>query len=81
MKTAISLPDDLFEAVEQIVRRSNRPRSAIYADALRDYVARHDPDDVTEAINKVIDELGDAYDEEVRFTTAASREALKKIEW
>jgi metal-responsive CopG/Arc/MetJ family transcriptional regulator len=81
MKTAISLPDDLYEAVERIVRRSNRPRSAVYADALRDYVARHSPDEVTEAYNKLIDELGSSLEGDMRFSIEAGRRVLKNTEW
>lgn len=81
MKTAISLPDDLFEAVERIVRRSKRPRSAVYADALRDYVARHSPDEVTEAYNKLIEELGPSLEEDMRFSVESGRRMLKNTEW
>ena len=81
MKTAISLPDELFEAVERIVRRSGKPRSAVYADALRDYVARHSPDEVTEAYNKLIDELGPSLEEDMRFSIEAGRRVLKNTEW
>src|SRR5207302_10510760 len=49
MKTAISIPDDVYAEVERLARRLNRSRSRLYADAAREYVARHDPDAVTDA--------------------------------
>jgi metal-responsive CopG/Arc/MetJ family transcriptional regulator len=80
MKTAISLPDDLFEAVEKMVRRSRRHRSEVYVEALREYVARHSPDEVTEAMNAVVDRLEES-PEEQGFTDAAARRTLANSEW
>ena len=47
MKTAISVPDALFEEADRLARRLKRSRNRIFADAVREYVARHDPDAVT----------------------------------
>ena len=80
MKTAISLPDELFEAVERLVRRSRRHRSEVYADALREYVARHTPDEVTDALNAVVEQIGDSA-KETRFTDEAARKVLAATEW
>lgn len=83
MKTAISLPDGLFAAVERLVERSRRPRSEIYAAALREYVARHSPDEVTEALDRVVEQAGppspDAPD--AGFAAAAARRVLEATEW
>jgi metal-responsive CopG/Arc/MetJ family transcriptional regulator len=38
MKTAISLPDPLFDAAEQISRRLGMSRSAFYAKAIEAYI-------------------------------------------
>ena len=48
MKTAVSVPDDIFEGAERLARREGRSRSEVYSAALREYVARHSPDEVTE---------------------------------
>jgi metal-responsive CopG/Arc/MetJ family transcriptional regulator len=81
MKTAISLPDELFESVEQIVRRTRRPRSEVYADALREFVARHAPEDeMTESWNAVLDEVGRT-EEDISLTRAAARQILKNSKW
>lgn len=80
MKTAISLPDELFEAVERLVRRSRRHRSEVYADALREYVARHTPDEVTDALNAVVEQIGEST-KETRFTDEAARKVLAATEW
>jgi len=78
MKTAISLPDELFEAVERLVRRSNRSRSEVYAEALRDYVARHAPDEVTQALDDLVAELDEPANE---FVSAAARRTLSATDW
>jgi metal-responsive CopG/Arc/MetJ family transcriptional regulator len=78
MKTAVSIPDDVFEKVERLARRGKRSRSEVFSAALREYVARHSPDEVTEAINRVCDQVGDQHDE---FVSEAARKILEKTEW
>ena len=69
-----------FEAIERLVRRSKRHRSEVYADALREYVARHAPDEVTDALNAVVEKVGEEPEDD-RFTQAAARRALSTTEW
>ncbi|HLA15881.1 MAG TPA: ribbon-helix-helix protein, CopG family [Candidatus Limnocylindrales bacterium] len=80
MKTAVSLPDELFAQVERLARRSRRSRSEVYRAALREYVERHAPDDVTAALDRVIEELGDAASED-RFLDQAARRVLESTQW
>ena len=63
MKTAISIPDDVFKRAEVLARRLKKSRSQLYAEAVAEYTDRHDDDAITEAINKVIDEIGEEHDE------------------
>ncbi len=78
MKTAISLPDDVFRAAERHARRARKSRSQLYAEAIAEYLSRHAPDEVTEAMNHVVDQLGEPIDP---FVTAAARRILKRSEW
>jgi predicted transcriptional regulator len=78
MKTAISLPDDLFRAAERLARRARKSRSRLYAEALAEYLARHAPDEVTEAMNRVADQLDTRSD---AFVEAAARTTLNHTEW
>ena len=57
MKTAISIPDEVFRAAERHAHRARKSRSQLYTEALAEYLARHSPDEVTEAMNKVVAEL------------------------
>ena len=78
MKTAVSIPDDVFEKVERFARRTKRSRSEVFSTALREYIARHAPDEVTDAINRAVDEIGDQKDE---FVARAARRILEKTKW
>ena len=78
MKTAVSIPDEVFEKVERLARRARKSRSEVFSAALREYVARHAPDEITESMNEVCDKIGDQTDDFVR--TAAHR-ILEKSEW
>jgi metal-responsive CopG/Arc/MetJ family transcriptional regulator len=59
MKTAISIPADLFQEVEACTRRLKMSRSRLFADAAREYLARHrDTVDATRAWNDAIAAAG-----------------------
>jgi metal-responsive CopG/Arc/MetJ family transcriptional regulator len=53
MKTAISLPDQLFRAGDALAKRLKVSRSELYARALGEYLAKHRPDQVTQRLNAV----------------------------
>jgi metal-responsive CopG/Arc/MetJ family transcriptional regulator len=53
MKTAISLPDDLFRAGDALAKRLKVSRSELYARALGEYLAKHRADQVTQRLNAV----------------------------
>jgi predicted DNA-binding protein len=55
MKTAISLPDPLFEAAERLARQLGKSRSQLYAEALRAYLERHRDEDITARLNEIYD--------------------------
>jgi len=78
MRTAVSIPDDVFEKVERLARRAGRSRSEVFSAALREYVARHVPDEVTEAMNRVCEQVGDQND---AFVAAAARRILGNAQW
>ena len=78
MKTAVSVPDEIFEDAERLARRLKRSRSEVYSRALAEYVARHAPDKVTEEMDKVLAQLAEPADE---FVATAARRALRRTEW
>jgi len=78
MKTAVSIPDEIFQRAEMLARRGKTSRSELYARALTEYVARHAPDEVTEAMDRVLSEMDRAPDE---FADRAARRTLDRNEW
>jgi metal-responsive CopG/Arc/MetJ family transcriptional regulator len=55
MKTAVSIPDELFESAEGLARRLGMTRSELYAKALRDYLREHRGEGITERLDEVYD--------------------------
>ena len=78
MKTAVSIPDDVFHQADRLARCLKQSRSQLYSNALAEYVARHGSDKVTDAMNAVCDEIGVESDP---FVAAASRWILDRSEW
>lgn len=79
MKTAISLPDDLYRSAERYAKRTQKSRSQLYAEALSEYLARHVPDEVTADMNVVVEQLGVSAPDP--FVAAVSRRILESVEW
>jgi predicted transcriptional regulator len=78
MKTAISVPNEVYEQAEELARRTGRTRSEIYSTALRDYLANHQADPVTAAMDQALDQIDP---EPGPFLDAAARETLARVEW
>jgi metal-responsive CopG/Arc/MetJ family transcriptional regulator len=77
MKTAISIPDDVFEAADKLARELGQSRSRLYAQAIREYLARHSANSVTEALDAV---WADVHDEDRSFAAEAARRTLERAE-
>lgn len=78
MKTAVSIPDDVFKQAEELIRRTRESRSRLYSRAVAEYVARHSPDRVTEAMDHALADLDEPNDP---FVTAASHRGLQRNSW
>ncbi len=55
MKTAISIPDDLFQAAEKLAKRLSVSRSELYAKALAAFLESRGGQDVTERLDSIYD--------------------------
>jgi len=53
MKTAISIPDDVFARVESFAHRRKMTRSSLFTVAVDEYLLHHRNDDVTRRLNEV----------------------------
>ncbi len=78
MKTAISVPNEVFEQAERLARRQGRSRSELYSAAVREYVARHAPDDITDALDRLVEAVGQ---ESNAFRRKAAADVLGRVEW
>jgi metal-responsive CopG/Arc/MetJ family transcriptional regulator len=79
MKTAISLPDNIFHAAEQLAKQLGVSRSELYRTALEHYLAEQNSRTaLLENINKVCDEVDTSLDPELK---AYTRRTLAKTEW
>jgi hypothetical protein len=77
MKTAVSIPDEVFDEAEKLRRQLDTSRSELYSNALREYVARHGSDSVTEALNELHGESPPDTD----LSEAAAKRTLRRSEW
>jgi predicted transcriptional regulator len=78
MKTAVSIPDELFLRADELASRLGKSRSEIYREALADYVARREPGAVTRALDEIADDLTAA---DAEFVAEAARQTLARSEW
>jgi len=78
MKTAVSLPDDLFQSAEALAKRLGLSRSGLFAAALAEFVAKHRASRVTERLDAVYGAEPDRPDAVVG---RVSRRRLADTEW
>lgn len=53
MKTAISLPDSIFEEAEALAQQLGMSRSELYTEALKAYLRRYNREQMLSKLNKV----------------------------
>ena len=78
MKTAISIPDDVFRSADALADRLGISRSQLYATALAEYLAKFQASKVTERLNAVYSTQPSRLDSRLR---RAQRRAGERSEW
>jgi metal-responsive CopG/Arc/MetJ family transcriptional regulator len=83
MKTAISIPDDVFAQAERVAKRLGLSRSELFTKAVQAFLATRVEGNVTASYDAA---FGDASDTEANaheesFRREASRRALLNVEW
>lgn len=78
MKTAVSVPDRLFQAADALARKLSVSRSRLYSTALAEYVANHQAARVTERLNATYAAQPSSLDPVLR---DAQRRAVARTEW
>ncbi len=78
MKTAISLPDDLFESADALAQRLGVSRSELYATAVAEFLAKHQATKVTERLDRVYAQQPSRLEPQLRRAQARAR---RTAEW
>jgi len=78
MKTAISLPDDLFASADALARRLGMSRSGLFAAAVAEFVAKHKASKISERLDAVYVEGKGRLE---AATSRAQRKAIRRSEW
>lgn len=78
MKTAISLPDELFHEAEALASRLGLSRSGLYAAALEDFIGRQRAKRVSERLDAIYSAESSELDSSV---ARAQRKVVKRSDW
>jgi len=78
MKTAISVPDDVFELSERLAKKLKVSRSQIFAMGVKKLAEEHDDDEVTARLNEFYSQEKAEIDPVIMKMAALS---LPKEEW
>ena len=74
MKTAISLPDPVFDAAERLIKKRGLSRSEFYSTAIQFYVQKENKAGITEQLNCV-------YETQTQDEIVAGLADLPKDDW
>jgi metal-responsive CopG/Arc/MetJ family transcriptional regulator len=78
MKTAVSVPDELFRQAEAAARRLQMSRSELYSTALARYLEKAEDDETTRRLNEVYAKEPSNLDPAIR---RAQFKTLSKDSW
>ena len=78
MKTAISIPDDIFVSADRLAKRLHMSRSELYAHAVQQYVVEYRHAGVKEKLDQIYASENTSIDSAVLFAQAAS---IPSEEW
>jgi len=78
MKTAISIPDPIFESAEKCAHRIGLSRSQLYTEAVKEYLERHKNDRVTSKLDQIYSKESSNLDHQAY---ALQYSSLQKDEW
>lgn len=53
MKTAISIPDEIYHSADQLAKRLSMSRSELYSKAVSNYINAHKNEAVTQALDQI----------------------------
>jgi metal-responsive CopG/Arc/MetJ family transcriptional regulator len=78
MKTAISIPDNLFIAADQYAQAHGFSRSNLYAKAIASFLEQHPKNYITDQLNKIYEKNSSELDSKI---SAIQFNSINKEEW
>jgi len=81
MKTAISIPDDVFENAERTAKKLGVSRSELYANAVAEFIERYRREGITEKLNELYDAEEGAESSLDPNLNALQLETLAEVDW
>ena len=81
MKTAISIPDNIFIAAEKTAKRLKIPRSQLYSKAVEEYINHYNNEYVTEKLNQVYTKQSNKETEFLNTNIQNLRDSTKNDTW
>jgi metal-responsive CopG/Arc/MetJ family transcriptional regulator len=78
MKTAVSIPDEVYGSAEALARRLRMSRSKLYATAVAEFVAQYSAGDVSKRLDEIYADEKSDLDPRV---LAAQLSSLPKERW
>ena len=79
MKAAVSIPDPVFKAADELAHRMGVSRSRLYSVALQRFVQEHDDDAITAKLDEVYSTEESALDPVLQ--SIQTRSVKKKDSW
>jgi len=78
MKTAVSLPDELFRTAEAAAKQLRISRSQLYATAISEFLTNRHADQITQRLNEVYSTSGSKLDPVLH---RAQMQSVKRERW
>jgi antitoxin MazE6 len=78
MKTAISIPDNVYKDADKLASRLGKSRSQLYTQAITNYLASHQREGITDKLNRLYTSQPSSLDKELVEMQTAS---LPKEDW
>jgi hypothetical protein len=79
VKTAISIPDDVFDQAEKVAKRLGLSRSELFTRAVQAFLATRAEQNITKSYDAAFGDAGESDVDELR--REATRRALLDVEW
>lgn len=81
VKTAISIPDDVYQEAEITARHLGLGRSQLYTRAIKEFIERHDKERITKKLDTLYSAEGIREDQALDVGVEALREKTRHDSW